>query len=270
MSQFTRISKKNDNIPASSFSKPSSFAKTNSFSARRRIDEQRIPTMAELKAQRQKADALGYDYMKNMTFPPQKPPFCPFAQAKLTIGQPNDKYEQEADQVASQVVNQINTPPDTAQKQEMPEEEEEIQTKPLSDSIQRQEMPEEEEEIQTKSLSDSIQRQETPEEEEEIQTKPSGQTSVNDSSGLEQSIQQSRGSGQTLEDNIRQPMENAFGADFGGVRIHTDSNSDVMNRSIQARAFTTGQDVFFRQGEYNPSSRGGQELLAHELTHVVQ
>ncbi|MBE8991324.1 DUF4157 domain-containing protein [Nostoc sp. LEGE 12450] len=39
---------------------------------------------------------------------------------------------------------------------------------------------------------------------------------------------------------------------------------------IQARAFTTGEDVFFRQGEYNPGSQGGQELLAHELTHVVQ
>ncbi|WP_442941950.1 eCIS core domain-containing protein [Nostoc sp.] len=43
-----------------------------------------------------------------------------------------------------------------------------------------------------------------------------------------------------------------------------------MNCSIQARAFTTGQDVFFRSGEYNPGSRGGQELLTHELTHVVQ
>ena len=65
-------------------------------------------------------------------------------------------------------------------------------------------------------------------------------------------------------------MEQAFGADFGGVKVHTDSRSDQLNQSIQARAFTTGQDVFFRQGEYNPGSRGGQELLAHELTHVVQ
>nr|MCM0593799.1 DUF4157 domain-containing protein [Gloeotrichia echinulata DEX184] len=62
----------------------------------------------------------------------------------------------------------------------------------------------------------------------------------------------------------------AFGADFSGVKVHTDGQSDQLNRSIQARAFTTGQDVFFRQGEYNPGSRGGQELIAHELTHVVQ
>ena len=49
-----------------------------------------------------------------------------------------------------------------------------------------------------------------------------------------------------------------------------DTQSDQLNRSIQARAFTTGQDVFFRQGEYDPGSKDGQELIAHELTHVVQ
>ena len=46
--------------------------------------------------------------------------------------------------------------------------------------------------------------------------------------------------------------------------------TDQLNQSIQARAFTTGQDIFFRQGQYDPGSKGGQELLAHELTHVVQ
>jgi hypothetical protein len=52
--------------------------------------------------------------------------------------------------------------------------------------------------------------------------------------------------------------------------VHTDSQSDQLNKSIQAKAFTTGQDIFFRQGAYEPNSRGGQELIAHELTHVVQ
>jgi hypothetical protein len=66
-------------------------------------------------------------------------------------------------------------------------------------------------------------------------------------------------------------MEKAFGGvDFSQVKVHNDAVSDQLNQSIQARAFTTGQDVFFRGGEYNPGSRGGQELLAHELTHVVQ
>jgi hypothetical protein len=61
-----------------------------------------------------------------------------------------------------------------------------------------------------------------------------------------------------------------MGADFSGVKVHTDSQSDQLNKSIQAKAFTTGQDVFFRQGAYNPSSKSGQELIAHELTHVIQ
>jgi hypothetical protein len=73
-----------------------------------------------------------------------------------------------------------------------------------------------------------------------------------------------------LAENLQRSMGKAMGADFSGVKVHTDSQSDQLNKSIQARAFTTGQDVFFRQGEYNPGSRGGQELLAHELTHVVQ
>ena len=87
---------------------------------------------------------------------------------------------------------------------------------------------------------------------------------------LEASINNERGGGQAMAENIRQSMEQAFGADFSGVKVHTNAQSDQLNRSIQARAFTTGQDVFFRRGEYNPKSRGGQQLLAHELTHVVQ
>jgi len=98
----------------------------------------------------------------------------------------------------------------------------------------------------------------------------SGTGSRNSSVNLEESIQQKRGQGQSLSEDIREPMEQAFGNDFRGVKVHTDSQSDQLNRSIQARAFTTGQDVFFKQGEYNPGSKDGQELLAHELTHVVQ
>ena len=87
---------------------------------------------------------------------------------------------------------------------------------------------------------------------------------------VEQNIQQARGSGQGLADNVREPMEQAFGTDFSSVKVHTDGQSDVLNRSLNARAFTTGQDIFFKQGEYQPGSKQGQELLAHELTHVVQ
>jgi len=87
---------------------------------------------------------------------------------------------------------------------------------------------------------------------------------------LETSIQQVRGRGQPLSNNTRVPMEQAFGADFSGVRVHADIESDKLNNSLQARAFTTGQDVFFKEGEYNPGSANGRKLLAHELTHVLQ
>lgn len=87
---------------------------------------------------------------------------------------------------------------------------------------------------------------------------------------MEQQIEGARGGGSSLPDAVRGPMEGAFGADFSGVRVHTDGPSDALSRSLQARAFTTGQDIFFRSGEYAPGSSQGQSLLAHELTHTVQ
>lgn len=169
-------------------------------------------------------------------------------QAKLTIGQPGDPYEQEADQMAAQVVEQINAP-QTVQRQSLIEQEEELQMKP---QLQRQSL-EEEEELQ---MNPQLQKQAT-----------GGGTASDD---LESSIQTARGQGQPLSDNIRGSMEQAFGVDFSGVKIHTNSHAHQLNEAVQAKAFTTGQNIFFRQGEYQPGSRSGQELLAHELTHVVQ
>lgn len=193
-------------------------------------------------------------------------------QAKLTINPPGDVYEQEADRVAGQVVDRINQPAgpgQAVQRQQPPEEEELLQGK----MIQRQPEEEEEELLQGKMI-DTIQRQDIPEEEEELQMMPIVQRDpgggIAAAPDLEAAIQRARGSGQPLSRGIRAPMEQAFGADFGGVRVHTDTESDLLNRSIQARAFTTGHDIFFRQGAYDPGSQGGQELLAHEMTHVVQ
>lgn len=90
------------------------------------------------------------------------------------------------------------------------------------------------------------------------------------SSQWEGELNRARGGGQPLSSTLKEPMERQFGTNFGGVRIHTDGKADNLARSIQAKAFTTGRDVFFRQGAYQPESRGGQELIAHELTHVVQ
>jgi hypothetical protein len=87
---------------------------------------------------------------------------------------------------------------------------------------------------------------------------------------VESAIERSRGGGQGLDTGTRGQMESAIGADFSGVRIHTGAESHELNRSVNAVAFTTGQDIFFRDGAYNPSNSKGKELLAHELTHVVQ
>ena len=87
---------------------------------------------------------------------------------------------------------------------------------------------------------------------------------------VEQAIQRARGGGQALDGGVRAQMEPAFGSDFSGVRVHANAEADALNHSLSARAFTTGQDIFFRQGAYNPGSSSGRELLAHELTHVVQ
>ncbi|MCZ7666580.1 MAG: DUF4157 domain-containing protein [Chloroflexi bacterium] len=211
-------------------------------------------------------------------------------QRKMSVGPVGDKYEQEADAVAKQVVSQLHNSKThqtsqaaTAQRQEDEElqmeplvqrqEEEELQMKPF---LQRQE---DEEELQMKPL---LQRQE---EEEELQMKPLAQRQEEEElqakrdpmlaggelqGDVETAVAQAKSGGQSLNDAIRQPMEQAFNADFSRVKIHNGSTADHLNRSLSARAFTTGQDIFFRSGEYNPGSAAGQELIAHELTHTIQ
>jgi hypothetical protein len=87
---------------------------------------------------------------------------------------------------------------------------------------------------------------------------------------IEETIRSQRGGGQALPAETQGFFENRFGRDFSSVRVHDNAQSDTLNRSLQARAFTTGKDIFFKQGEYNPGSGAGQTLLAHELTHVIQ
>lgn len=191
---------------------------------------------------------LGSDFSQSGQFQPPiqaKPSFRGLSQelapiqAKLTVGPANDKYEQEADRVAAQVVQRIHAPVSNSSAQvesvQRREEEDELQLKPIA-PIQRKEMSE------------------------------GGEVS----SDLESEINRARGGGQALAPEMRLKMGEAMGADFSGVRVHTDGRADALNQSVGARAFTTGQDLFFKRGDYEPGSRGGQELIAHELTHVVQ
>jgi hypothetical protein len=83
-------------------------------------------------------------------------------------------------------------------------------------------------------------------------------------------IDAQRGGGSPLPKGVRADMEHHLGHDLDGVRVHTGSGADAVSRSVQAEAFTTGADVFFAQGRYDPDSASGRGLLAHELTHVVQ
>lgn len=87
---------------------------------------------------------------------------------------------------------------------------------------------------------------------------------------IKQSISGERGSGQPLEPGVRSEMGAHFGHSFGNVRVHDDATADALTKGLGARAFTTGNDVFFRRGSYDPDSPQGHGLLSHELAHVVQ
>ncbi len=87
---------------------------------------------------------------------------------------------------------------------------------------------------------------------------------------VEAQIEHSRAGGAPLDSDVQAEMESSLNTDFGQVRIHADTQADAAARALDARAFTTGQDVFFRTGEYDSRSSSGRQLLAHELTHVAQ
>lgn len=95
-----------------------------------------------------------------------------------------------------------------------------------------------------------------------------GPTELDD--GTADRIDRARGGGQSLDTAFQAQAGEAMGHDFGGVRVHTSREADDLSQQLGAKAFTTGQDIFFREGAYDPHASGGQELISHELTHVVQ
>jgi hypothetical protein len=202
----------------------------------------------------------------------------PVVQPKLTIGQPNDRYEREADRVAAQVMR-------------MPESEESLvngqwslgKREKESSLVQRKSgcpgcMEEEEEEaaIQAKFQTlqgPLIQRQEGEEEEEEetpIQAKPLSNKSSPLSQGLQNQVQTIRSGGQPLPQSSRAFFESRFGTDFSQVRVHNDPRAAETAQSINAQAYTIGSNIVFNKDQYSPETAAGKNLIAHELTHVVQ
>jgi hypothetical protein len=161
-------------------------------------------------------------------------------QTKLTVNTPGDKYEQEADATADKIM-------------QMPE-----------NSIQRSGAEKgneaKEEKGQRKALSNNISHVVQYKTEDGAVAGPS----------LTNKINSSKGEGHSMDKNTESFMTNRFGADLSKVKIHSNNQATQMNQEVNARAFTSGNDIYFNQGEYRPGTKEGKHLLSHELTHVLQ
>lgn len=87
---------------------------------------------------------------------------------------------------------------------------------------------------------------------------------------VERAIATHRGGGRGLDPGVRERMSPGLGDDLGDVRVHDGPDADALARSVQARAFAVGSDLFFAEGEHRPGTAAGDRLMAHELAHVVQ
>jgi hypothetical protein len=192
-------------------------------------------------------------------------------QADLTIGQPGDRYEQEADRVADQVASR----PDIIQTQASPEEEE-VQAKTILERIARGDTSlaafnelnrtiVDEEGKLTDKVRSAVNRE----------TMTSLRVSKLDGGSVQeqivsplitQRIEQSKGHGVPLPANVQRTMSEHLGHDFSDVRVKADNEAADLSRQLGARAFTQGRDIWLGQGE----SVNDNRLIAHELTHVVQ
>lgn len=191
--------------------------------------------------------------------------FKPLLQPKLIIGAPDDKYEQEADRIADQVMRISSAagtvPPPVGSNG------------PGSGVIQRRCVS-----CDTQ-YSQAEQQQRPPDvgnlcpkcrvrAKARSKSKTGGAGTV--TADFARGVQALRGGGRPLPETTRTFLESRFGHDFSQVRIHADARAASLARDINAKAFTTGHDVVFGAGAYRPHSRAGRHLLAHELTHTLQ
>ena len=194
------------------------------------------------------------------------------AQARLTIGQPDDKYEQEADRVADQVMRMPD--PKLQRQPENEEEEELVQAKTMlgQETAQRQPMEEEEEELvqpgydqepeESTPLLESVPTRDAGElggeEEKLVQAKSDTGAVPQVISGIARDIQSIKGTGQPLPASERAFFEPRFRRSFSHVRVHNDNRAGLIARSINARAFTFRHDVVFgaEQSRDGPGRNG--------------
>ncbi|HTN47558.1 MAG TPA: DUF4157 domain-containing protein [Flavipsychrobacter sp.] len=99
-------------------------------------------------------------------------------------------------------------------------------------------------------------------------TKPASGLKVDNA--LDKQIRSKQGTGMTLDAETEAGMSQRLGFDFSQVKIHADAKAAALTEQVHAKAFTQGNDIFFNEGEYDPVSTEGKQLLAHELTHVAQ
>jgi hypothetical protein len=163
-------------------------------------------------------------------------------QAKLTVGRPDDIYEQEAEQVANQVVAVAPSPSQRtcACGGAGPDECEACREKRQA------------------SLASPVPLQRQDEGDPEIEEAPAVVDEVLSSPG------------HPLDDSVRSFMEGRFEHDFSNVRVHSDAQAVSSARAVDALAYTVGRHVVFGAGQYAPSSTSGRKLLAHELVHTIQ
>ncbi len=191
-----------------------------------------------------------------------QPFISPSIQRKMTLSNPGDKLEREADSMAERVMRM--PAPAAPAKEELQRQ--------ADDRLQRGATPQEqvkrkEEEKLRKAPQpeESLNRKE----EEKLQRKEGDGTSTVDA-GTQSAVRSGATGGEPLSSGTRSFMEPRFGADFGGVRVHSDEQSARLGGQLAARAFTYQNHVFFARDQYQPETGAGRRLLAHELSHTVQ
>ena len=162
-------------------------------------------------------------------------------QLKLAVGATNDPLEYEADAMADKVMRM----PETSFIQRKAScscgdyDDEHVRLKPLASQVSPY-----------------------------IQAKGNGAGTVSDA--VSGRIQSNLGGGSSLQSGTKSFMESRFGTDFSDVKIHNSDESAQLSRSLNAKAFTVNNNIFFNSSQYQPETDSGKHLLAHELTHVVQ
>jgi Domain of unknown function (DUF4157) len=170
--------------------------------------------------------------------------------AKLEIGRPNDRFEQEADRVADQVMRTADPQVTGAI---------DLDGEAARNGIQRV-CAECEEEVRRQPLED---------EDEQLQMKRASGATPEIGAGLQVQIG-AWGGGQPLSASMRAFFEPRFGHDFSRVRLHTDQRAADSARTMNALAYTVGSNIVFGSGQFSTATSAGRRLLAHELTHTVQ